>query len=264
MTVANGVQPGGDRAGGSGATGRSRRYLLVLVDRQESRLVHSRPGRLEEHPGPSDPVERQVDTDVEVGSWERRHQEAALRHLRRVAAAVSSEVEGTPVDAVVVGGPPEAVEKLVQLLPAGLSGLAMPWSGLTIRAGRAELTRVVDQVDGRWEERHREAVVDLLRERLGTGRAVGGLEATLDAVADGRVATLVVRPGYRAVGARCPSCGHLGTGDGPCPRCGTATDAVDDVVGEAMERARAQDATVEYCSSARLDELGGIGALERF
>lgn len=243
---------------------RARGYLVVLVDRQASRLVRARQDRMDEKPGPADPVERQVDTDVEVGSWERRRHEAFLRHLRRVAAAVSVEADREPVEAVVAGGPPEAVEGLTQLLPPGLSKLVVPRGGLTIRAGRAELAGVLAEVDRQLEERHQDAVCDLLAERIGTGRGAAGLEAALEALADGRVATLVVKPGYSAVGARCPACGHLGVGTRPCPRCGSPTEAVEDVVDAAVGQALAQDATVEFCSSARLDELGGVGVVERY
>ena len=245
-------------------TNRARRYLVVLVDRQASRLVRAGRDQLEEEPGPSDPVERQVDTDVEVGSWERRHQEAFQRHLRRVAAAVTAETGRRPVEAVVVGGPPEAVEVLVPLLAPGSSDAVVTQSGLTIRAGRAELLGAIVDLDRRLDDRHQDAVCELLAERIGTGRGAGGLEAALDALADGRVATLVVKPGYSAVGVRCPTCGHLGVGSRPCPRCGSGTEAVEDVVGAAVEQALAQNAAVEFCSSPRLDELGGMGVVERY
>lgn len=243
---------------------RARRYLVVLVDRQDSRLIHARLGRIEEQPGPTDPVERQVDTDVEVGSWERRHQEAALRHLRKVAAAIVHDVELNPVDAIIVGGSQEAMDGLVPLLPPALTGLIVPRSGLPVRAGRAELTGVISEVDALTEQVHQEAVLVDLRDRIGTGKGAAGLAATLEALADGRVATLIVKPGYVAVGARCPSCGHLGIGVHSCPRCGSITEVVDDVVDAAIDRALAQDATIEFCNSSGLDELGGVGAVERF
>ena len=243
---------------------KANRYLLVLVDRQESRFVHARLGRLEEHPGPFDPVERQVDNDVEVGSWERRHQEATTRHLRRVAAAVSHELQINPVDALVLGGSREAVDGLLAFLPAAATPEVVERTALPVRAGRLEQAQALDELDRRVRDRHEAGLVIDLRDGIGTGRGAGGLEATLDALADGRVATLVVKPGYVAVGARCPACGYLAVGARPCPRCGAGTEPVDDIVDAAVETALAQHATVELCSDPGMQEFGDVAALERY
>ena len=244
---------------------RSGRYLLVLLDRQGCCLLRARLGRVEEEkPGPSDPLERQVDTDVEVGSWERRHQEAAARHLRRVAAALVDEVATNPADAIIIGGAPEAVDGLLPLLPDALADRAVLQRGVNIRAGRTEVRRVLAEAEAEAERRREELLLEQLGDRIGTGRAAGGLEATLEALFDGRVATLVVRPGWATVGSYCPHCGHLGAGTRPCSRCGSATEPVADVVDAAIDRALAQDAAVEFCTAGALDDLGGIAALERY
>ncbi|HET9076325.1 MAG TPA: hypothetical protein VFN68_05295 [Acidimicrobiales bacterium] len=240
------------------------RYLMVLVDRQESRLVHARLGRMEEQPGPTDPVERQVDNDVELGSWERRQRESVNRHLRRVAAAVAHDQELTPADAVLIGGSPEAVEGLVPLLPRPLADRVIEVAGLPVRAARTELAEAIQRIDRQREERLEEELLSLVGDRIGTGRGVGGLDATLDALADQRVSTLVVRPGYSAPGFVCPACGHLGATTSRCPRCGASTEAVEDVVDAAIDRAMAQHAAVEFCSAPGLDDLGGVAAIERY
>jgi hypothetical protein len=51
--------------------------LLVVPDHQSSRLLRLGSGEPEELDGPTDEVERQVDTDVELGSFEHRHEEHA-------------------------------------------------------------------------------------------------------------------------------------------------------------------------------------------
>ena len=83
------------------------------------------------------------------------------------------------------------------------------------------------------------------------------------ALGERRVETLVITRGFEAIGARCPSCGHLGIAACHCPECGTPSVEVDDLVDVAVNRALAQSATVEFCD-VDLDLPGGIGALERF
>ena len=49
-----------------------RRTLVVLADRRRGRILRIELGAIEERPGVVDEHERQVDTDVELGSWEHR------------------------------------------------------------------------------------------------------------------------------------------------------------------------------------------------
>jgi peptide subunit release factor 1 (eRF1) len=95
-------------------------------------------------------------------------------------------------------------------------------------------------------------------------RGVVGLEATLAALADKRVGTLVVSEGFAAPGARCPACGHTGIAVRQCPSCGTPTAAIDDVVDVLVGQALAQGATVEFARGTELDRYGRIGALTRY
>src|SRR5437660_11760251 len=63
------------------------------------------------------------------------------------------------------------------------------------------------------ERRERELFERLRRELARGGRAVAGLERTLEAVNESRVETLLAREGLVAPGVFCPRCGVMGT---PC------------------------------------------------
>jgi len=90
--------------------------------------------------------------------------------------------------------------------------------------------------------------------------------ATLDALGERRVATLIVSRGFATPGSRCRRCGWLvaGVGTAPCPECGTPTDPLADVVEAAIASALGQDADVQPCEGAELEALGSLGAIERF
>jgi peptide chain release factor subunit 1 len=96
-------------------------------------------------------------------------------------------------------------------------------------------------------------------------RGVAGLGEVVDALAEHRVATLVVSKGFAAPGWRCTGCDRLAAIGRRCKSCRNEMVAVDDLVEEATEEALAQSCTVEICvGNADLDVMGRIGALLRY
>ena len=91
-----------------------------------------------------------------------------------------------------------------------------------------------------------------------------GLAATLTALQERRVGTLLVSEGFTVPGAEYPSCGNIGLDTRQCPRCGTTTMEIDDLVEVAVDLAVGQQAAVEFCRGGELDRFGRIGALERY
>ena len=104
-----------------------------------------------------------------------------------------------------------------------------------------------------------------MRQRAaGEHGAVTGLDASLDALAGRKVATLLVSQGFAARGGRCPACGHIGVDVRRCPACGATNTEIDDVVEVAIEEAIAQGAEVEFCRGTELDRFGSIAVVERW
>jgi peptide subunit release factor 1 (eRF1) len=99
-------------------------------------------------------------------------------------------------------------------------------------------------------------------------RGVFGLEATLLALQEGRLMTLLYAAGFAAPGHECPRCHALDADAGPnCGYCGERLVGVEDIVERAITRAGDTGARVEQVrgeAGARLAPQGGIGALLRF
>lgn len=246
---------------------RGARALVVLVDRRGARFVRLEQGRIDEHPGPIDEPPRQVDTDVELGSFERFHEEAARHHFRRVADALTQEIARWPTQRLVLGGDAEAVAGLEQHLPPALGALVVGRIALPMTSAPVALERAAREPMAAFDEKWRSTLVDDLRQRVerGTG-GVAGVAATLVTLREHRVATLVVTRGFAVPGRRCPQCGWTGVEEGAvgCRECRAPTDPLTDVVDAAVCDAISQDADVLPCDSAELRALGGLGALERF
>lgn len=111
-----------------------------------------------------------------------------------------------------------------------------------------------------WEEQH----ATQLREGLGTGWAVSGVEDTLGALAIGQVRTLLVDPTVALSGYRCGDSGRLTTANSPCGDEGNVEN-VPDIVDEAIEEALRQGCHVDVMENETArKELDGLAALLRF
>jgi len=241
------------------------RTLVVLVDRHAARFVRVELGAAAERPGVVDEQERQADTDVELGGWDHRHEEAARHHFRRAAAKALDEVRVWHPEQLILGGPADDVAGLEGCLDHAVADLVIGTIAIPMRSSTEVIPGAVVDIVRDVEERRERALVAVLHERARQGRkAALGLPAVMTALAEHRVDTLVVARGFHAVGARCPACGHVGVAACQCPECGTPSLEVDDIVEIAINEALAQDAAVAFCDTGEIDILGGVGALERF
>lgn len=237
--------------------------LVVALDAERSRLVRVEPGQVCELDAPLDDGERQVDTDVELGSFSRRHEEAVRRHYRHVASAVTTELDARPAGHLVLDGAPAAVATFEGELPERARELVAGRLSLPVTSPPGELGRAAAEVVGQAARRRRDAVLETLLGRVAEGAdAVAGLEATLAALGDDRLGLVAFETGFAAPGGRCGACGALATVDeGPCPRCGAALDPVANVVDAAITAAFARRVDLEVCEPGTLADLGGIGGI---
>jgi peptide subunit release factor 1 (eRF1) len=247
------------------------RFAVLLVDRQRARLFRFELGELTEHTEVFDAVPRGGDqaghpAQGSRGAHVQRHTEVvAHRHLKHAAEVTFGELQQRPVDHVILGGPHEVV--------AELEGLLHPWVRervadrlvIPVTAGPDDVRQAALLVEEAVTRRRGAALVDRLRDAIGTSAGVAGLEATLAALVERRVDVLLVSDGYATEGWRCRSCRYLGPLGRRCPVCANAMDLVDDVVEEAVEEALANKCRVQIVrENADLDVLGRIGALLRF
>lgn len=232
--------------------------LVVLVDRERARFLRLGGGEVIERSGPLDGVSRRVDTDVELGSFSRHHEELLRRHIRTVAAELVRELRTLPGACLIVGGP-EASD-----LASELAGKGTPVVGelkVAMTASAHEVDQMVEVFLADLERRREAVLLDDLAERKGID-AVIGAEPTLDALAAGRVETLVVERGFASPGGRCQRCGFLSLqGEGSCSRCGGTLESLADLVEAAISDTLVNGGEVELVELAL---RGGLGAFERY
>ncbi|HET9444561.1 MAG TPA: hypothetical protein VFO65_14645 [Acidimicrobiales bacterium] len=239
--------------------------LAALVDRAHLRLMRITGRQVEDLGSFVTPPERDVDHSVELGGWEHRHAEAVRAHLRRATAAVEDAVASGRCERLVLGGPAESVGALERALDPATRARVVGRVGVRGSAPVEEIAVAVRAVAEVAERQREAAMVEDLRQRSAAGDGgVTGLERTLAALGDRRVAMLLVREGFSAPGGACPECGHVGPSLRQCPLCGATNVEIDDVVELAIEQAVTQGALVEFCRDTELDRFGGIAAMGRY
>ena len=247
-----------------------RRWLVALVNRRGARLLTGSPDTLRE----SERLEDAVHGQHDQGGWSQARYERSVDkdvedHLHNFAGIVNRRWREERFDRVALGGPQEIVPRLYELLDEELRGhlvsgkVDVDLSSATDADVRAAIEQLVVE-DDRHSERE---ALDRLEESVGAGgRGARGLEDTLAALNERRVAQVLIGPRLEGTARRCPGCGLLMTdSDGRCPADGTELQDVEHLREAVVEAALAQDAEVTAVRHHDdLDSTGGIGALLRF
>jgi peptide chain release factor subunit 1 len=238
----------------------------ALVDFEKARLFVVDLGRIEEVSDVWDDVPNRHDQ----GGWaqmrmQRHVDDHRSKHVKRVASRLFALWRRRPFEQLVLAGPAEALRELESSLHDYLRRRVRARLALPITAPVSDvLDRVLEVEEAVERERERAAIERVTRATATNDLGMSGLDRTLEALAAGRVAELVVSIDLSHPGAVCRSCGRLATTGRACPSCGARMHEVPDVVEAAVAAALRSGARVETVLDGGLDELGGIGALLRF
>lgn len=246
----------------------NRRFGVLLADRQRARLFVYELGELVERDELFEELPRDWDDDRGL-RWKDRlpHHVAELahQHLRHAADVAFRAWQEQGFDHLVLGAPDEIAGELERMLHPYVHDRLVGRVKVSVGAPEAEIGDAALAVEAEVEAAKEAELVAALREATGRGTGVHGLEATLQALGERRVDTLLVSRGFAAEGWRCPSCGWLAAVGPSCPVCEGAMDRAADVVEHAVESALVQSCRVQICAgNPDLDVLGRIGALLRY
>jgi peptide subunit release factor 1 (eRF1) len=254
----------------AGAVDEALPALVVFVDGTSARLVALTPSG----PGEEAALESDVEGRHATGGWAALAQSRYQRHIethreqhyQAVGVAVAALADRHRVRRLVLAGEGRAVAALRRHLPAvlavGVIGVvagARHEATATIAARAAELLAHADeQLDAAGVDRVLDAAAK-------GGRAVAGVEPTLEAVNREAVQQLYLLTAFERPGAVCEGCGALQAPPaGPCRFCSAATRPTE--LGEAMvNRVLATGGSVSVVGRhAGLAGRDGVGALLRY
>ncbi len=247
----------------------SRRYGVLLVDRQRARMFVFELDELVEHTEQEvGETARDYDTrgERERGEITPHVDAMASAHVRRAAGLAFAVHQEKAFDHLVLGVPDDLAKEVEGSLHAYLRERLVGRINVTPQASIDAIQKAVVDCEEQTERTREAALVRKLLDTVGSGgRAVTGLGPVLAALNERRVEHLIVSHEYEAEGWRCEGTGFLhdvrpSRGDGE-----PGLRSVQDVVEEAIDDALGQGAKVEICvGNADLDVHGRIGALLRY
>src|SRR5581483_7769142 len=215
------------------------RYGIALVDKQRARLFVASLGEIEER-------------GEAIASGEVRHKKASgtdhMRsdmhfqrqddlhvrwHVKHVADMLDDLVRASGIERIALAGPVDATTELGEVLPQHLADRVAGTLRMAIDAPPSEvLSRTLELA----EEAERQLEAARLTQLFDGGCV--GLDATLEALQQGRVMGLLYAEAFTARGRECPRCRALSAAAAAaaCTYCGEQTAVVDDLVERAIER----------------------------
>ena len=210
------------------------------------------------------------------GNDERSREQDIEGHLIAVAHQLAEDRRAGRFDVLAIGGPVDALTGLEVRLPDELRSVLV--GRLEVDTSAATEAAVAKAVSGLLAQAHADAMEqtftefsDLLaaaRGQDGPARAVAGIADVLEALAEQRVATLLLAGDFHAAGAQCARDRMLLPSDvSECPADGTATGPVADLREPMIAAAVRQDANVLVfgeADGALRAPHDGVGAVLRF
>jgi peptide subunit release factor 1 (eRF1) len=244
--------------------------LVVFVDGTHARLLVITPH------GPGEEVALRADVEGRhrTGGWaalaqsryQRRIEEHRGHHYEATADAVGDLVSRHGVQRIVLAGEGRAVALFRDHLPADVARRVV---GVLPGAGHESMATIARRVAERLahvEEQDDATAVDRLLDAAAKGgRAVAGVEPTLEAVNRNAVHHLYLTPEFERAGVICDGCAALQPHSaGPCRFCASATHPTE--LGEAMVgRVLASGGSVGVVQrQSALAEHEGVGAILRY
>jgi len=251
------------------------RYGLVLTDRQHSRLFTIYLGEIEEY---HDAFAKADVTHIKTTGTDhirsqmniqRKADEHAHRHLKRVAELMSKLALLHKFDRLILAGTVEATSELAGLLPKALRARIISKLSLPVEASEKQVLAETLAIEENIERKREMELVDsLLTGAAKRDRAVVGLDDTLLALQEWRVWQLVYVDGFNIKGAKCTNCGALLAQNGkPCSYCGGQVREIPDLVVGAARQVLDMAGKVEQVrgnAASHLKQAGGVGAFLRY
>lgn len=195
-------------------------------------------------------------------NYHNRIREEKQRHLEAIARVLFQLDRAHPAHGIVLAGTGAEAAAVRPFLHAYLAERLLGTAKLNPKQATPATVHAATLAVREARERASERLlVAELTERLGSGWAVNGLDATLKALARGRLRLLLVSADAGVPGFRCGESGRLVLSERECRGEGEAVpvlDVVDDAIEEALRQRIDVNVVYEPRAAAAIDTLAGL------
>jgi peptide chain release factor subunit 1 len=245
----------------------SRRYCVVVVDKERARLFTMYNGEIFERTGIFD----EVPGWHKQGGWaqarfQRHIEDHVNRHLKHVADTVFHFYKIEGFGHLVIGGTQELRTRFYRVIHSYLQRLVAGYVTVDVPANVNDVRDAARRVEAEAERRRSAAMVETLVGSSQNYVTVTGLKDTVRALEEGRVHTLVLVDNLEVEGCLCGDCGGVDvlTVD-ECSRCRKQIGRLGDISEHLAVLAVEHDAEVNYVlPGSDLEKADGVGAILRW
>jgi len=239
-------------------------YWLLLVDSREAKLFLVRSNVIVEQGMASiDLMNKHKKGGWSQMRFNRLRKGAIKSFLKEIVGDLQDLVDPAMVRGIVVAGPGDAKDQLVQMLPQSLNSKLLGTLDLPMDILPSDLVKLGD--DATQQENSGKAAAAELKAAILKGMpAAYGIEEVGDALEQGRVKMLVLN-NFQIPGMICQSCRLIPEiQQSSCPSCGghMSEENIAEHFYELAQRTGSEVALVE--DDAFLESIGGIGAMLRY
>ncbi|MEW6109899.1 MAG: Vms1/Ankzf1 family peptidyl-tRNA hydrolase [Nitrospirota bacterium] len=251
---------------------RYKRYAIVLIDKEFSRLFAVYLGEIEEY---KEVFTENVPGRHKRGGWFSLSQKSFERHIdyhvnlhiKDVIRNLEGMLSSGDINRLVIGGSEEAISRAKGLFPKTISDKIIGTISISISANTNEVLSKVQPFLEQYEIEEKNLIVEeLLTRTMKKENAVTGLDDVLAALHDGRIMKLLFSGDYRDSGYSCVKCGFITSQEiDRCPYCNSDVAKIDYIIELAAQKAIEQGASVEIIyGNEKFEKAGSIGALLRY
>jgi peptide chain release factor subunit 1 len=245
-------------------------YGVIMLDRERVRILSVHLGTLlDEIRVEGDPFP--TPHDVQAGGYshkrfQRRKDEETKHFFREFSREVEEFVRRYQPKQMVILGTEENVAKFRDFLPEKVQEMVVYTGAMRVDEAPSEVMQRLEPHLAAERERETEEALETLRSRVSQDYlAAAGVQATLTALQEGKVDTLLVARNLERQGVRCVQCGFVfGREITACAYCGGNETLEVDAAEELVRLAEGNGAAVEFVDDGVLADMRGAGALLRF
>lgn len=247
--------------------GRGNGAIVVVVSREQGRLLALRGGRFEEIADRTEETQGRHDQGGWSQSRYQRHSgNLDLEHYKAVAEELERLFRGLGRPRIVVVAGDETRAEFADVLASELEEAVIGWTSAEAHASDSDLTEIVQPFVDDWRAEREADAVERWRAEVGkSSLGASGWAETLEAASDGRVELLLYQTGVQKDAYRCHACGRAAVTATTCPLDGTTMEHRDDGLDLAVRLTLAYGGDLLAVERRRdLDPVEGIGAILRF
>ncbi len=247
-----------------------RRICLLTLDRKEAKWYDLFMGEISllKH------ITGDVPSKVREGGWEGYESKRIERHIathlhdffKEIAQITFDLFKKNNFDWLFLGCKEEYCTEFEPLLHPYVKGRLKEYLKASPADSPSKILLEASSLKKRLKNQEETKLLDrFLSELEKGGLATSGLKNTLRSLNRGEVQTLLITRHLSKPGRSCPKCGFLFVDEIKCPSCQRKTEALLDVIDEAVESALVKKSQVVHIDPpSKLSRYGGIGALLRY